>query len=142
MAQIDLHTLIEVTPALNIQTISSDTTTAGIIIDTVDFNAAEFTLLSGAITTGVFTPLIEDGDDSGLSDAAPVDPSFLLGTIAGATFGVNDDNAAKKIGYVGKKRYVRLSIVTISSPSGVANGIISVTAVKGIPGIHDIDANT
>jgi hypothetical protein len=138
MAQIDIHTRVLGKPALNIQTISSDTTTVGIIIDMQDWEALEFEIFSGAITTGVFTPKIEDGEDSGLSDAAIVSTDYLLGTIADATFGTADDNVCKQIGYVGKKRYVRLSIVTTST----GNGVISAIAVKGEPGSASIDALT
>lgn len=140
MAQIDLHTRVLAVPAMNIQTISSDTTTNGIIIDMLGYQAVEFVLTSGTITTGVFTPLLQDGDDSGLSDAANVSTDYLLGTYALATFttAAADDNACKQIGYVGKKRYVRLSIVTTST----GNGVISAQAIKGSPAIANIDALT
>ncbi len=140
MAQIDLHTRVLATPALNPQTISSDTTTVGAIIDTSGYQSVEFVIQSGTITTGVFTPLLEEGDNSSLTDAASVSTDYLLGTYALATFttAAADDNACKQIGYVGKKRYVRLSIVTTSS----GNGAIGAIAVKGSPAVANIDALT
>ena len=140
MAQFDIHTRLLGVPALNPQTISSDTTTAGAIIDMQGYEALEFFIQSGTITTGVFTPLLQHGDDSGLSDVATVPSDFVLGTIADATFTVAaaDDNAVKKIGYVGKKRYVRLSIVTTST----GNGAIGAIAVKGHIKSAEIDALT
>jgi hypothetical protein len=140
MAQIDLHTRVSATPALNIQTISSDTTTNGIIIDTAGYQSVEFVLFSGTITTGVFTPLLQEGDSSTLTDAANVSTDNLLGTYAAATFttAAADDNACKSIGYNGKKRYVRLSIVTTST----GNGVIGAVAVKGSPAVANIDALT
>jgi len=138
MAQFDIHTRTLGTGALNIQTISSDTTTNGIIIDMLDYQSVEFFIHTGTITTGVFTPLLQEGDDSGLSDAANVSTDYLLGTYADATFttAASDDNAVKRIGYVGKKRYVRLSIVTTST----GNGVISAIAVKGNPRVANVDA--
>lgn len=140
MAQIDLHTRVSATPALNIQTISTDTTTNGVIIDTAGYQSIEFVLFSGTITTGVFTPVLYESDDSGLSGATTVSTDYLLGTYADATFTTAsaDDNACKSIGYVGKKRYVRLSIITTST----GNGVIGAVAVKGSPAVANIDALT
>jgi hypothetical protein len=59
---------------------------------------------------GDFTVILEHGDDSGLSDAVLVTAEETLGSIVFATSG--DANTAKRIGYIGKKRYVRLSIVS------------------------------
>jgi hypothetical protein len=141
MAQIDLHTRILGTPALNPQTISSDTTTNGVIIDTLGYQSIEFILQSGVITTGVFTPVIYESDDSGLSGATAMPTDYLLGTYALATFTTAsaDDNACKQVGCLPKKRYVRLSIVTTGS---TANGIIGAVAVKGSPAIQGVDALT
>lgn len=123
---VDLHN--ETTPAvaLNIQAISTDTTTAGAIIDTQGFAANEFIMQSGTLTDGTYTPLIEDGDDSGLSDAAAVADDFLTNTEASAAFALTDDNAVKAIGYVGHKRYIRLSIVSASTSTGGTLGAVCV----------------
>jgi hypothetical protein len=138
MAQVDISSRAVVASALNITAISSDTTTVGNIIDMQDQQSLEFVLFSGTITTGVFTPKIEEGDNSSLTDAAVVSSDYLIGTLADATFTVAaaDDNACKKIGYVGKKRYVRLSVVTTST--GV--GTIGAVAIKQNPGVASIDA--
>ena len=138
MAQFDIHTRLLGAPALNPQTISSDTTTDGSIIDMQGYEALEFIIQSGTITTGVFTPKLEHGDDSGLSDAVVVPNDFRLGTIASATFSAADDDVTKQLGYVGKKRYVRLSIVTSSS----ANGAIGAIAVRGHKKSAEIDSLT
>ena len=48
--------------------ITTDTTTAGAIIDTADFDLGiYFALASTTYTDGTYTLKIEDGDDSGLS---------------------------------------------------------------------------
>ena len=130
MSSIDLSTLIKTESAFDLQEITSDTTTAGNIIDTAGSESLDFVLLAGAITTGVFTPVIEDGDDSGLSDAAVVTDDFLIGTEAAAIINSSDSsNSTRRIGYVGKKRYVRLSEVTTET----GNGFIAAVAIKGAP---------
>lgn len=126
----DLHNNIKPEVALDITAISTDTTTAGNIIDLQGFGSVEFVILSGTLTDGTYTPLIQEGDDSGLSDAAAVADASLLGTEAAAAFAATDDDTVKRIGYIGNKRYVRLSIVSASTSSG---GTLSAISLKGRP---------
>jgi len=123
----DLYNEIKQINALDIQTIASNTTTAGDIIDTAGYSSLTFVFQTGTLTDGDYTVLIQDGDDSGLSDAAAVADTELLGTEAGASFTADgDDNKTSKIGYVGVKRYVRLSIVSTSTSSGAVVGAIAI----------------
>lgn len=134
MAAQDLYNCIKVAPALDVQTISTNTTTAGDIIDTKGFNSVTFVFQMGTLTDGDYAVLIQDGDDSGLSDAAAVADTYLLGTEAGATFDADtDDNDVAKIGYIGNKRYVRLSVVSTNTSSGAVCGA---TCILG----HPLDA--
>lgn len=123
---IDLHHQINTAVALDNQAITTDTTTVGNIIDTLNYNGLEFVIQSATLTDGAYTPKIEDGDDSGLSDAADVSTTYLLGTIAEATFALTDDDTSKRIGYVGKKRYVRLSLVSASTSTGGTLGAVAI----------------
>ena len=103
---------------------------SGIIIDTQGYESLTFFIQSGTILSGIFTPKIEEGDDSGLSDATEVAEANLLGTIAEATFETGvDSNTVKKIGVASKKRYVKLSMLGTSSP----DGILGAHAVLGNP---------
>jgi len=120
----DLHNNCGVTSALNSQTISTDTTTNGVIIDTQGFRGVEFILQSGTITDGAYTVAMQEGDVSDLSDAATVATDEVLGSI---TFAATEDNVAKRVGYIGKKRYVRIRVVSTGTSSG---GVFSGTAVK------------
>lgn len=120
----DLHNHIKPAVAFNPATISSSTTTAGNIIDTLGYGSVEFILTSGTRTDGTFTPLIEEGDDPALGDNVAVDDANLFGTEAGAALSAS--NSVKRVGYrVGNKRYVRLSYVS----SGVTSGCTSMGAV-------------
>lgn len=130
MATKDQKTLVKPVSALNPTTIASDTTTNGIIIDTKGFQSLTFILQSGAIAAGTATPTLEEDDVVGFGSATTVATGDLLGTIADATFADTDDDAVKWIGYRGKKRFVRLSIVTTGSTTST---VLSAVALKGNP---------
>jgi hypothetical protein len=132
----DMHNIVLQKPALNPGTINTDATTAGTIIDTDGFEALEFVVQSGTVTAGTFTPLIEHSDNADFSGSSAVDDDDLLGTEADAAFAAADDNEAKRIGYRGEKRYVRLSLVSASS----ANGVIGALAILGRPYVAKTDA--
>jgi hypothetical protein len=98
------------------------------ILDTKGQAGAVFAILIGANTdtNATFAVLFEDGDDSGLSDHAAVDDAYLIGTEAIAGFtAADDDNKVRKIGYIGPKRYVRVTI----TPSGNDSGNIFLAGV-------------
>lgn len=128
MTSMDMHTKINPSSGLNIQSIASDTTVNGVIIDTQNHESIEWLIFSGTITDGTYTPTIEESDDSGLAGATTVSADFLLGTVANATFVAADDNVVKRIGSVGKKRYQRLSLVSTGTSTG---GTLSAIAVLG-----------
>lgn len=90
------------------------------IIDTAGYNSVEFVILIGANTDAdvTFTVLFEDGDNSALSDNAAVADEFLLGTEALASFDYGDDNEVRKIGYIGTKRYCRVTITPANNGAG------------------------
>ena len=133
MAQFDTASSMAPAVALNTAAISSSTTTNGNIIDTQGYNGLTFLLNVGARTDGTYTPLIEHSDDSGLSGSAAVDDADLVGTEAGAA--ISTANTVKKIGYVGSKRYVRLSVVSTSVSSGATVGA---TAVRDRPAVGPV----
>ena len=114
MSSYDQKSLLKAVKALNIGEITSNTTTAGISIDTKGFESLTLFVELGARTDGSFLPLVQDSDDN--ITFADVNDQFLIGTEAEAL--LNTANTIKSIGYVGKKRYVRLSLVS----SGVSSG--------------------
>jgi hypothetical protein len=126
--QRDMHNNVDDRVALNIQAISTDTTTAGAIIDTAGYESIEFIIQSATLTDGTYTAVLQDGDDSGLSDAANVASDFVLGTLP--VFALTEDNVTKRVGAVPKKRYIRLSLTSASTSSG---GTLGAVAVLGKP---------
>ena len=132
MATRDLTRNLKNEIALNVQAISSDTTTVGNNIDVADFESGvNFTIFSGVYTDGTYDVLVEHGDDSGLSDAAPVPDNQLLGqdptssTAPELQAQIGAANEIKKIGYVGAKAFVRISIVsTVVTTGGTIGAIV------------------
>jgi hypothetical protein len=139
MASRDLHDNIFVYNALNTSTIATDTTTNGNIIDTQAFESVEFVIQSGTVTDGTFTPSIQEGDESNLSDAeTATDLIPESGAATAATFVAANDNAVRRLGYIGGKRYVRLRLASTGTTSG---GVFSATAILGHPQNMPTDNN-
>lgn len=123
----DLHNEATSRVGLNIAAIASNTTTSGAIIDTAQYESLEFYIQSATLTDGTYTAQIWHGNDSGLSDAVQLTGEEVLGS---AVFILTDDNKTKRIGYVGKKRYVQLRIVSTGVTTG---GTLGAVAVLGTP---------
>lgn len=112
----------------NFATTANTTDVVSDIVDTQGMTSLMFVFITGAITgTGAFTPLIEYGDDSGLSDAAAVPDAELNGTEALAAFSPSTDNVLRKVGVqLGGKRYYRVTVDMASNDGNVPLGIIAV----------------
>lgn len=104
-------------------------TNAGSIIDTADYDLGlYFMLLITAWTDGTHTLLLEEGDDSGLSDAATVGAEKLIGSLPAPAAISADGDTLACVGVHSTKRYVRASVVS----TGVTTGAVgSLLAVKG-----------
>lgn len=97
------------------------------IINVAGHEALVFLINIGANTdaNATFAVTIDHGNQPNLSDAAAVPDAQLTGTKAAAGFTFGDDNETRKIGYVGSKQYVRLTI----TPSGNDAGNIFIDAI-------------
>lgn len=133
MASQDLHNNVSVVQAVPpLAAYTNNTAIVSNIIDTSGFEALEFQINIGTLSDAdaTFAVTMDDGDNSSLTDAAAVDSDFLLGTLAQASFTFANDNTTKKIGYVGHKRYVRL---TITPSNNTGNAYFDVLALLGFP---------
>ena len=101
--------------------VADNTAQVGAIIDTRGFHSLMFLLVTGALADAdaTFVILIEDGDNSGLSDNAAVADLFLEPVEATVNFDFADDSLVRKIAYTGPKRYVRMT-VTPAANAGAA----------------------
>lgn len=119
--QLDLHNNIKVSRGISpAAAVTDNTPFVSQICDTNGFLATEFVGLFGAITDAdvTFTVLVEDGNDSGLSDAAAVPDEYLLGVEAmGLQY--DSDNKTFKIGYIGPKRYVRVTVTPANNTGNI-----------------------
>lgn len=108
--------------------VADNTAIVSQIIDIAGFNMLVFAILTGALADAdaTFAVKVEHGNEADLSDAAEVDATNVTGSEASAGFAFGDDDKVRKIGYVGSKRYVRLTV----TPAGNAgNAFIAAVAI-------------
>lgn len=112
---------------------NADTPIVSSIIDLANFESATFILHTHGLTdtNATATVLVEDGDNSGLSDNTAVADAQLLGTEAGMALTFADDNVTHKIAYTGTKRYVRVTVTPSGNDSG--NWAMSGIVILGHP---------
>ena len=134
-----LHNGVKYTMAMPpVAAVTNDTAFVSSVLDTNGFLQNEFVGLHGtnADTNATYTLLVEYGDDTTTFAAVP--DEFLLGTEAGTVTsgaavtggapGFADDNKTFKIGYIGPKRYVR---VTVTPGSNTGNAFIAGIFAQG-----------
>lgn len=109
---------------------SGNTAIVGAIVDTAGFESVALVLNIGALGTdaATFATTLEHGDDPALADTSAPATTDLVGSLSDVAFTGTDDNKTKKIGYIGSKRYLRMTV----TPSGnAAAAYISAVAVLG-----------
>lgn len=135
----DLHNVIHVERLISPAAATTDNTAwVSQIVDRQGFDSVEFVLSTGALADAdaTFTVLVEHGDQSDLSDAAAVPDAQLLGTEALAAFTFSDDNETRKIGYVGDKRHIR---ITVTPSNNTGNAFLSGVVIFGDPHLAPTD---
>ena len=130
----DLMNLIDVKRVISPVSVADTTAQVGQIIDRKGFDGLTYLIATGSIADAdaTFTVLLEEGDASNLSDAAAVADADLIGTEALAGFQFDDDNECRKLGYVGSKRYLRLTITPANNTSAA---LLAAVAVLGHPSL-------
>lgn len=134
---------IQVKRAISPVVVTDNTAQVSQIIDTQGYDSAAFIIalgtLSDADTTAVV--LLEEGDQANLSDNGAVADADMISQSTSTTpelaagFQFDDDNEVRKIGYIGAKRYLRLTV----TPSGNTGNIpIAAVAVLGKPNISPV----
>jgi hypothetical protein len=134
MAYRDLHNnvdIVAVVPSIAVGTTGTGQT--GSVIDTRGYDAVELAINYGAITAtaATFTVTVLEGDVTGtMTSVATAD---LLGTesAAGLAAAVRTDGStekvAKRIGYIGSKRYLRVDVESTAT-AGTPVGVVAVLA--------------
>lgn len=123
-----VHTVQVVAPV----SFANNTPLVGAIVDRAGFDSLVYSISLGtnAGAAGTYAVLLEEGNNSALSDASTVAAVDLNGTIANASWAYTDVNKTRKLGYTGSKRYTRMTITPAANAAAV---LASVTAVLGSP---------
>lgn len=126
----DLFNHIDIRRAISPTRVGDDTAEVSEIIDLANANSCVFAIATGTLADAdaTFAVLIEDGDNSALTDNAAVADAFLIGNESGAAFTFTNDDETRKIAYIGPKRYVR---ITITPTNNSGNADLSVVAIVG-----------
>lgn len=118
-----------------ISPVSSADTTAlvGEIIDRQGFDSLTYLIATGSIgdADATFAVLLEESDASNMASATAVADADLLGTEALAGFQFDDDNECRKLGYIGGKRYTRLTITPTANSGTPSGALLAAVAVLG-----------
>lgn len=128
----DLHNNIHLKRVISPVSVADNTAQVGEIVDRQGYQSLEYVIATGSLADAdaTFTVLLEEGAAANLSDAAAVADKDLLGTEALASFVFSDDDKVFKLGYVGNKRYTRLTITPAANASA---GLFSAIAILGCP---------
>ena len=119
MASRDLKNDIKIVNGVNITSITTNTTTAGVEVDTQGYESVTIEVITGARTDGTVTPLLQESDVSATYSGSVADED-LIGLEADAALSAL--NARSRFGYIGKKRYIKVSLVSTSVTTGLTAG--------------------
>ena len=111
-------------------TATDNTAIVSAIVDTQGADSLTFVIATGTLADAdaTFATTIQHGDAANLSDAESVPAAQLLGTTTAASFTFAADGKAFKLGYVGSKRYVR---VTVTPSANTGNAPIAIVPILG-----------
>jgi len=106
----------------------------GGVIDRQGYDSLVYAISTGDLTdaNATYAVLLEESDAANMDGAEAVDDADLIGTEADAGFTFGDDGETRKLGYVGHKRYTRLTI----TPAGADDGDSPIAAVAILGSAH------
>ncbi|MBN9235102.1 MULTISPECIES: hypothetical protein [Phyllobacteriaceae] len=115
----NLHLVAAIPPAATAP--ADNTPIVSTILDRMGFESVALAIVAGTLVDAdaTFAVTLEHGDQANLSDASAVQADMMNGGLVNAGFTFAADNACRKLGYVGAKRYVRATI-TPANNTGAA----------------------
>lgn len=133
----DLHNTLRLTRVISPISQAGNAPMVGAIIDRQGFHALQFSITLGTISTAgtTYTPLLEESDAANMAGAVAVPADSLLGTLAQASFTDAEVNTTKKVGYIGNRRYVRL---TMTPAGNTAASTMAATAILGAASVEPV----
>ena len=122
----ELFNNIDVKRVISPVSVADNTAQVGQVIDGQGFGSVTYLIATGSIADvdATFTVLLEECDTSGGVYTAVAD------ALAGFQF--DDDNECRKLGYIGIKRYTRLTITPAANASAA---VLAAVAVLGSPSV-------
>lgn len=125
----DFASNIAIRPVIAPVVVGDNTAAVGTVIDRLGFESLTYGIVTGTLADAdaTFAVLLEESDASGSGFTAVADVD-MIGTEADAGFNFADDGEIRKLGYIGHKRYTRLT-VTPTGNSGSAP--IAAVAILG-----------
>ncbi|TDB88348.1 hypothetical protein E1264_11745 [Actinomadura sp. KC216] len=94
-------------------------------VNDVYYRSVTFVINAGTVTDGTHTVAVEDSDNGSVWGAAAA--ADVQGTAPAV--GTANDERAHEVGYVGPKRYVRITLTTAGATTG---GLIDAVAILGV----------
>ena len=130
----DMANSIQVKRVLSPVSVADNTAQVGQIIDRLGYDSLTYIIALGSIADADMTAtvLLEEGDAANLSDAAAVADADMISQTSGtapetaAGFRFDDDDEVRKLGYIGNKRYTRLTITPAANASAALLGAVAV----------------
>ena len=115
----DLANRLAIKRALSPVSVADTTAQVTQIFDMQGMLSSVLAIAIGSVADAdaTFTVLLEEGNNSALSDNAAVADADMIGTEALAGFQFDDDNEVRKLGYKGSKRYIRATITPVGNAS-------------------------
>ena len=112
----EIHSLIDQKVMFNTRKIvANQTSSDGIVFDSVGFESIEvFINTTAGVGDGDFTLVIKDGKTNNAGEHVVVPSDDLIGN----TITVTGENALAKQGYIGKKRFISIDIVSTNVTLG------------------------
>jgi len=134
MARLDITNTRTIKQAHAYANVTDNTPFVSGIIDTANALGVNFAVHvhAAADADTTITALLEDSDNSGMSPATAVADEYLVGTEAGMALQFDSETKVAKIGYLGHKRYVRLTL-TSANNSGNLSLSSTVTLLRANP---------
>ena len=113
---------------------TDNTAQVGAWIDRSGFDSLTFAILTGTLADAdaTFAVLVEEASAADQSDNAAVADGDMLSFAAGvapetaASFTFAADNATRKVGYIGGKQYVRITITPAANSSAAPMAAVAV----------------
>ncbi len=117
----------EVKIAMAITSVAATAIADGDDIDTLGFNSIVFAIHSGTLGTGTIDFDMEEADDDGSGSPdtySSVAAADIVGTLP--TILDTEDDSVFRVGYIGKKRWVRLQNVETVAWTSMIHGALAI----------------